>query len=47
MDISALNGVSPVYSNIYTQKSSFDDDNKKTDDVKNSILTPNDDSKEK
>ena len=28
MDISALNGVSPVYSNIYTQKSSFDDDNK-------------------
>ena len=25
MDISALNGVSPVYSNIYTQKSSFDD----------------------
>ena len=28
MDISALNGMSPVYSNIYTQKSSFDDDNK-------------------
>ena len=28
MDISALNGVSPVYSNIYTQKPYFDDDNK-------------------
>ena len=28
MDISALSGVSPVYSNIYTQKSSFDDDTK-------------------
>ena len=28
MDISALSGVSPVYSNIYTQKSFFDDDNK-------------------
>lgn len=30
-----------------SQTSLFDDDNKKTDDVKNSILTPNDDSKEK
>ena len=25
MDISALNGVSPIYSNIYTQKTSTDD----------------------
>jgi len=30
-----------------SQTSLFDDDNKKTDDVKNSILTPNDNSKEK
>ncbi|MFR2153162.1 MAG: SMC-Scp complex subunit ScpB [Eubacterium sp.] len=30
-----------------SQTSLFDDDNKRTDDVKNSILTPNDNSKEK
>ena len=30
-----------------SQTSLFDDDNKKSDDVKNSILTPNDNSKEK
>ena len=30
-----------------SQNSLFDDDNKKADDVKNSILTPNDNSKEK
>ena len=38
MDISTLSGVSPAYLNTYTQKTSFDDDNNKTNSF-DSILS--------